>query len=194
MTELHTILEAALFTAGEPLSMARLQHLFPDNERPSTAEIKEALAILISNYQERGIELVELASGYAIQTRSVLSPWLCRLWPERPQKYSRALLETLALIAYRQPITRADIEEVRGVGVSAHIIKTLLEREWIHVVGQREVPGRPSLYATTRQFLDYFGLKSLSQLPPLKMYLSTATNIEQLSEPTEAKETTATDV
>lgn len=165
--QLQRIVEGALLAAGEALSVDRIMNLFEDAERPEKQEVLDALAALREASAGRGFELAEVASGWRFQVATDLAPWVNRLWEEKPQKYSRALLETLALIAYRQPITRSDIEEVRGVAVSSHIIKTLAEREWIKVVGHRDVPGRPSLYATTRQFLDYFGLKSLEELPTL---------------------------
>lgn len=161
------IIEGALLAAGKPLTVAQLGELFEDNERPENADIRAALEQVAARCDERGFELQEVASGFRFQVRQSLSPWVARLWQERPQKYSRALLETLALIAYRQPITRGEIEEIRGVAVSTNIIKTLHEREWIRVVGHRDVPGRPAMYATTRQFLDYFNLKTLDQLPAL---------------------------
>jgi segregation and condensation protein B len=164
---LQRILEGALLAAGEALPLERIQSLFEEASRPAKSDLLAALAALRERCQGRGYDLVEVASGWRFQVATDLAPWVNRLWEEKPQKYSRALLETLALIAYRQPITRSDIEEVRGVAVSSHIIKTLAEREWIKVVGHRDVPGRPSLYATTRQFLDYFGLKSLDELPSL---------------------------
>jgi segregation and condensation protein B len=166
-TTLVQILEGALLAAGRPLTVVQLGELFEEQERPAATEIREALAVAAERCAERGFELLEVASGFRYQVRQSLSPWVARLWQERPQKYSRALLETLALIAYRQPITRGEIEEIRGVAVSSNIIKTLHEREWIRVVGHRDVPGRPSMYATTRQFLDYFSLKNLDQLPAL---------------------------
>lgn len=161
------IVEGALLAAGKPLSVAQLAALFEEHERPPTEDIRAALASAEQRCADRGFELVEVASGYRFQVRQSLSTWVARLWQERPQKYSRALLETLALIAYRQPITRGEIEEIRGVAVSSNIIKTLQEREWVRVVGHRDVPGRPAMYATTRQFLDYFNLSSLDQLPAL---------------------------
>ncbi|QEP42172.1 SMC-Scp complex subunit ScpB [Ectothiorhodospiraceae bacterium BW-2] len=161
------IVEAALFAADRALSLSELQRIFND-PIPSQEELRQLLARLQHHYDGRGIELVEVGSGFRFQTRSELSPWVSRLWEERPPRYSRALLETLVLIAYRQPITRGEIEEIRGVAVSSQIIKTLQEREWVRVIGHREVPGRPALLATTRQFLDYFNLKSLEQLPPLQ--------------------------
>ena len=161
------IIEGALLAAGRPLTVAQLAALFEEHERPENTVIREALKDVAERCEDRGFELQEVASGFRFQVRQSLSTWVARLWQERPQKYSRALLETLALIAYRQPITRGEIEEIRGVAVSSNIIKTLHEREWIRVVGHRDVPGRPAMYATTRQFLDYFSLKSLDQLPAL---------------------------
>jgi segregation and condensation protein B len=166
-TSLKSIIEAVLMAADEPVDMAGLAALFSDDERPSNAEIGTALSELREDYAERGIQLKEVASGYRIQVREEVNPWVARLWEERPQRYSRALLETLALIAYRQPITRGDIEEVRGVSVRSSIIRTLQEREWIRVVGHRDVPGKPALFGTTKPFLDYFGLASLDDLPSL---------------------------
>ena len=164
---LKAIVEAILLAAGRPLGLDQLLALFSDEERPERGELRDALTALAGEYAGRGIELTEVGSGYRIQIRQEMQLWVSRLWEEKPARYSRALLETLALIAYRQPITRGDIEEVRGVTVSTSIMKTLLEREWIRVVGHREVPGRPAMYGTTRQFLDYFSLKSLEELPTL---------------------------
>ncbi|NKN33340.1 SMC-Scp complex subunit ScpB [Marichromatium bheemlicum] len=164
---LKQIVEAALFAADTPLTSERLLQLFEDRERPPRGALDRALLELAEDYAGRGIALVEVASGWRVQVRAELSPWVGRLWEERAPRYSRALLETLALIVYRQPITRGEIEEIRGVSVSTNIIRTLLEREWVRVVGHRDVPGRPALYATTRRFLDYFGLRSLNELPPL---------------------------
>ena len=161
------ILEGALLAAGEPLSVQRMALLFEENERPSNEDIRAAIKSVEERCEDSGYELVQVASGYRFQVRQDLATWVGRLWQERPARYSRALMETLSLIAYRQPITRGEIEEIRGVAVSTNIIKTLLEREWVRVVGHRDVPGRPAMYATTRQFLDYFNLKSLDQLPPL---------------------------
>jgi len=166
-TGLVQIIEGALLAAGKPLSVAQIGELFEEHERPENAAIREALKEIAERCEDRGFELSEVASGFRFQVRQSLSPWVARLWQERPARYSRALLETLALIAYRQPITRGEIEEIRGVAVSSNIIKTLHEREWIRVVGHRDVPGRPAMYATTRQFLDYFNLKTLDQLPAL---------------------------
>ena len=161
------IIEAALLAAGKPLTVAALAALFDEHERPAADDFRAALEVIRERCDGRGYELVEVASGYRFQVREKYSVWVGRLWQERPQKYSRALLETLALVAYRQPITRGEIEEIRGVAVSTNIIRTLHEREWIRVVGHRDVPGRPAMYATTRQFLDYFNLRSLDQLPAL---------------------------
>ncbi len=166
-TSLKSILEALLLASGEPLSLETLASVFTDEERPSNTEISKTLEALSDDYAERGLELKEVASGFRIQVREDANPWIARLWEERPQRYSRALLETLALIAYRQPITRGDIEEVRGVSVRTNIIRTLQEREWIRVVGHRDVPGKPALFGTTRVFLDYFNLASLDDLPSL---------------------------
>jgi segregation and condensation protein B len=163
----RNVIEAALLAAGKSLQPAELAQLFDDGARPSTEQIRTALAALAEDYAGRGIEIKETAAGFRIQVRRELANEVSRLWPERPAKYSRALLETLALIAYRQPITRAEIEAVRGVAVNPNIIKTLLERNWVRVVGHRDVPGRPELLGTTRDFLDYFGLRSLDELPPL---------------------------
>ncbi|MHB1948501.1 MAG: SMC-Scp complex subunit ScpB [Gammaproteobacteria bacterium] len=165
--QLQQILEAAIMVAGRPLPIAHMQRLFDEAEQPTTDEIKAALQALTERHQTSGFELREVASGYQFQAKQSLSSWLCRLWEERPPRYSRALLETLALIAYRQPITRAEIEDIRGVTVSSHITKTLLEREWIKVMGYREVAGKPALYGTTKAFLDHFNLKSLDELPTL---------------------------
>lgn len=180
--QLPLILEAILFSAGKPLTEQQLLNLFTDEERPSLAEIRQALHELGNAYANRGVELINIASGYQFQSRVDFATWISRLWEEKPSKYSRALLETLALIAYRQPITRGEIEEIRGVSISTSIFKTLLDdRGWIRVVGHRDVPGRPGLYATTKLFLDYFGLNSLDQLPALPEILA-LTEPEQLAE------------
>ncbi len=163
----RNVIEAALLAAGTPLPVAELTRLFEDSARPSAQQVRAALAALAAEYSGRGIELKETASGFRIQVRRELAAEISRLWPERAPRYSRALLETLALIAYRQPITRAEIEAVRGVAVNPNIIRTVIERNWVRVVGHRDVPGHPELLGTTREFLDYFGLKSLDELPPL---------------------------
>lgn len=165
--QLKNILEAALLAAGEPLSLERLLGLFPEEARPEAAELRQALQSLDEDCARRGIELKEVSSGFRLQVKKEVAPWVSRLYEERVPRYSRALLETLVLIAYRQPITRAEIEDIRGVTVSTNIIKTLQEREWIRIVGHREVPGKPALFGTTREFLDYFNLKSLGELPSL---------------------------
>ncbi len=165
--DLASLLEALLLASGKPLSLERLAELFDEAERPSTVLLRKALDVLDKSCKGRAFELKEVASGYRLQVRANFSPWVGRLWEERPQRYSRALLETLALIAYRQPITRGEIEEIRGVAVNSQIVKTLLEREWVRVVGHRDVPGRPAMFATTKQFLDYFNLSNLDELPPL---------------------------
>jgi len=165
--QLAPLLEAILLAAGRPLTLERLAELFEEYERPEPAHLRAGLAVLGGSCRKRGFELKEVASGYRLQVREKYAPWVGRLWEERPPRYSRAMLETLALIAYRQPITRGEIEEVRGVAVNSQIVKTLLERDWIRVVGYRDVPGRPAMFATTKAFLDYFDLRSLDQLPPL---------------------------
>lgn len=163
---LKQIIEGAILAADEPLSIDNMIQLF-EGEQPTRAEVRDALAEIEADCEGRGFELKQVASGYRFQVRQEYGDWIGRLWEERPPRYTRALLETLALIAYKQPITRGDIEEVRGVAVSTNIIRTLLEREWIRVVGHRDVPGRPAIYATTKNFLDYFNLSSLDELPTL---------------------------
>ena len=166
-TEIKYIIEAALLGAGRPLTLDQLSELFGKRSAPDRKTLKDVLGVLASDYEGRGIELKEVASGYRVQIRRSMSDWLTPLWEERAPRYSRALLETLALVAYRQPITRGDIEEVRGVAVSTNIVRTLLERGWVRVVGHRDVPGKPAMFGTTKEFLDYFGLKKLDDLPPL---------------------------
>ena len=165
--QLKNVIESILLAAGRPLSLDQLLALFEEQDKPERNDIREAVSALQADYEARGIDLVQVGSGYRIQVREGMQPWVARLWEEKPARYSRALLETLALIVYRQPVTRGEIEEVRGVSVSTTIIKTLLEREWVHVVGHREVPGRPAMYGTTKKFLDYFSLKGLNELPSL---------------------------
>ncbi len=167
LRRIQAITEAALLAAGKPMSLEQLRDLFTDDERPARQVMEHVLVLLESACEGRGFELKKVASGYRLQVREEYAPWVSRLFEEKPQRYSRALLETLALFAYRQPITRGEIEDIRGVTVSSNIIRTLLEREWVKVVGHRDVPGRPAMYATTRQFLDYFNLSGLDQLPPL---------------------------
>jgi len=167
--QLKNIIEAILLTADQPMEMRKLEALFEADEelRPSQDNILQALQDLQADYAGRGIELKEVASGYRMQVEPSNAPWVARMWEEKAPRYSRALLETLVLIAYRQPITRGEIEEIRGVSVSSYIVKTLTEREWVRVLGHKDVPGRPSMYGTTRDFLDYFNLKSLDELPSL---------------------------
>ena len=169
MNEIHlkNVIEAALLAAGRPVSAAELRDLFDEFARPEPGAVAAALAALDADYAGRGIALAEVASGWRIQVRAALAQPVSRLFQERPARYSRALLETLALIAYRQPITRGEIEDIRGVAVNPNIIRTVLERGWVRVIGHRDVPGRPELLATTREFLDYFGLKTLDDLPTL---------------------------
>jgi len=165
--KLKNIIESALLASGRPLSIDQLLGVFLNDEEIKREQIRDVLKSLIEDYAERGTELIEVASGFRFQVREQYSEWVSRLWADRPVRYTRALLETLALIAYRQPITRGEIEDIRGVSVSSSIIKTLLEREWVRVVGHRDVPGKPAMYSSTRAFLDYFKLKSLDELPTL---------------------------
>lgn len=165
--QLKNIVEAALLAAGGPLNVDKLQGLFGRSDKPTRQEIRAAITELQADYAERGIEITEVASGFRTQVRASMAPALEKLWEERPPRYSRALLETLSIIAYRQPVTRGEIENIRGVAVSTNIVRTLLERNWIRVVGHRDVPGRPAMFGTTREFLDYFDLKKLDDLPPL---------------------------
>jgi segregation and condensation protein B len=164
---MRRIVEAALLASPQPLTLAQLGALFPEDAQPAPGSLEQAIADLRAQDADRGVELVEVASGFRYQVKADVHAWVARLWTERQTKYTRATLETLALIAYRQPITRGEIEQIRGVSVNANTIKALEEREWIRVIGHRDVPGRPELFGTTRAFLDYFGLKSLDQLPPL---------------------------
>ncbi len=177
ISQLKKIIEGAVLASAKPISYDKLLSLFDEGAQPEKAELVEAFKSLQEDYQGRGIELQEVASGLRFQVSEKVVTWVSRLQEERPQKYSRALLETIAIIAYRQPVTRGGIEDVRGVAVSSQIIRTLQEREWIRVVGHLDVPGRPALYATTRQFLDYFNLKNLDELPPL----SDIKDLEQLN-------------
>ena len=164
---LKNVVEAALLAAARPVSIAELLQIFDEQSRPSTKEMRAVLELLAADYEGRGVAIKETATGFRFQVRTEFAHEVSRLWPDRPRKYSRALLETLALIAYRQPITRAEIENVRGVAVNPEIVKTLMERNWVRVVGHREVPGHPELLGTTADFLDYFSLKSIEDLPPL---------------------------
>jgi len=165
--EIKYFVESALLAAGRPLSVDQLQKLFDGRSEPEKSEIREAIQGLVDEYEGRGINVAEVASGFRIQVKANMAERLQKLWEERPPRYSRALFETLALVAYRQPVTRGEIEEIRGVSVSSNIVRTLIERDWVRVIGHRDVPGRPELFGTTRAFLDYFGLKKLDDLPPL---------------------------
>lgn len=167
LQEIKYFIESALLAAGRPLNIDQIKGLFDENAAPEKSQLREALATLKDEYTDRGIEIAEVASGFRMQVKTSMAERLHRLWEEKPPRYSRALFETLALIAYRQPMTRGEIEEVRGVSVSSNIVRSLIEREWIRVVGHRDVPGRPALFGTTKLFLDYFGLKKLEDLPPL---------------------------
>jgi segregation and condensation protein B len=164
---IRRIVEAAILAAPQPLTLAQLVALFPEDELPPPGSLEQAISDLRNDSESRGVELVEVASGFRFQVKADVHGFVARLWTERQSKYTRATLETLALIAYRQPITRGEIEQIRGVSVSANTVKLLEEREWIRVIGHRDVPGRPELFGTTKAFLDYFGLKSLDALPPL---------------------------
>jgi segregation and condensation protein B len=166
-TEIKHFVEAALLAAGHPMTIDQIQGLFEVDSAPEKSQVRQAITNLLADYEERGITIAEVASGFRMQLKASMADRLQKLWEERPPRYSRALFETLALIAYRQPITRGEIEEIRGVSVSSNIVRTLLEREWVRVVGHRDVPGRPAMFGTTRLFLDYFGLKKLDDLPPL---------------------------
>ena len=165
--KLIQIIEAALLSASRPLTIKEIQRLFPKDKTPDKEDIKETLNEIEELCTNRGVELKRVSSGYRMQVKQSLSEYIAKLWEEKPQKYTKATLETLALIAYRQPITRGEIEEIRGVSVGTQLIRGILERGWIKIVGQRDVPGRPSLYATTKEFLDYFGLQHLRELPDL---------------------------
>ncbi|MGH8476173.1 MAG: SMC-Scp complex subunit ScpB, partial [Methylococcales bacterium] len=183
--DIKGIIEAVLFSADKPLSLSELQNCFPETSVPEKTQIRAALAEIAEDYRTRAVELAEVASGFRFQVRCEYATWVLRLLEEKPQRYSRAVLETLAIIAYRQPVTRGQIEEIRGVAVSSTIVRSLLDRAWIRVVGYKEVPGRPALYATTREFLDYFNLKNLSDLPPLsEIQVSDieAENVDQVEE------------
>jgi len=180
---LPDILEAALYAADRPLKREELIALFPEPDRPDTQTLEQALAVLSQRLAERPCELREVASGFRIQVRACYSPWLTHLFEERSGRYSRALMETLAIITYRQPVTRGEIEDIRGVAVSSSIVRTLQERDWVRVVGHKEVPGRPALLATTPQFLDYFNLKSLQDLPPLQDFITQPEPEKQIPPP-----------
>jgi len=166
-SSIKNVVEAVLLAAGKPLTVDQLLSVFGDGEKPDRSQIREAITALQDEYAERCVELVQVASGWRVQVSQEMEPWVSRLTEEKPARYTRALLETLALVAYRQPITRGEIEDIRGVSVSTSIVKTLQEREWVRIVGHRDVPGHPAMYGTTRQFLDYFNLKGLDDLPTL---------------------------
>ncbi|MFQ5548064.1 MAG: SMC-Scp complex subunit ScpB [Woeseia sp.] len=187
-TEIKHFVESALLAAGRPLNIDQIQGLFVDGSVPEKSRIRQAISTLQDEYEDRGITIEEVASGYRVQVRASMAERLHKLWEERPPRYSRALFETLALVAYRQPVTRGDIEDIRGVSVSTNIIRTLLEREWIRVVGHRDVPGRPAMFGTTKLFLDYFGLKKLDDLPPLADLADWETLRVQLDLPTVEEE------
>jgi len=191
--EIKYFVEAALLAAGRPLSVDQLQGLFDGRMAPEKSEIRAAIKELEEDYEPRGITIGEVASGFRLQIKSSMADRLQKLWEERPPRYSRALFETLALVAYRQPITRGEIEEVRGVSVSSNIIRTLMEREWVRVVGHRDVPGRPEMFGTTKTFLDYFSLKRLDDLPPLADLADWESLRVQLNLP-EVEEDTSTEV
>ena len=165
--KLTQVIEAILLSASRPLDIQEIERVFPDNERPTREEIRQALTEIEEQCIDRGVELKKVSSGYRLQVRQALSIYVAKLWEERPQRFSKATLETLALIAYRQPITRGEIEEIRGVTIGTQLMRGLMERGWVKIVGQRDVPGRPSLYSTTKEFLDYFGLQHLRELPEL---------------------------
>jgi segregation and condensation protein B len=186
--ELKHIVEAILFAAQKPMTAKQVQQIFPELEQPALEEIQTAIAAISMDYQTRPIELKQVASGYRFQVRQNLAHWVVRLFEEKPPRYSRALLETLAIIAYRQPVTRGDIEDIRGVSVSSSIMQTLLEREWIRVVAHKEVPGRPGLYGTTKQFLDYFNLTSLNDLPTLQQIMDLDVPVNPQSEAEQREE------
>jgi segregation and condensation protein B len=177
--QIKNIIEAALLAAGEPVTIKRLLSLFVEQELTHN-DIAKAIEQLINEFKDRGIELVEVANGFRLQTKTILQPWISKLWEEKPKKYSRALLETMALIAYRQPVTRGEIEDVRGVAVSSYIIRTLMDREWIRILGYRDVPGKPAMFGTTKEFLDYFNMKSLQDLPTLAEIKDLETIIPEL--------------
>lgn len=177
--KIKMIVEGLLLAAEKPLTLDVIAGVFSEDERPDKAELREVMASIAEDCNDRGFELKEVASGFRFQVKQDLSEWIARLWEERPPRYSRALLETLALIAYRQPITRGDIEDIRGVSVSPNIVRTLLDREWVRIVGHKDVPGKPALFATTKQFLDYFNLKSIQELPPLSEVQELSTGQEE---------------
>ena len=165
--KISQVIEAILLSASRPIDVQEIERVFPEDEKPTREEIRQALQEIEEQCKERGVELKKVSSGYRLQVRQSLSSYVAKLWEERPQRFSKATLETLALIAYRQPITRGEIEEIRGVTIGTQLMRGLMERGWVKIVGQRDVPGRPSLYSTTKEFLDYFGLQHLRELPEL---------------------------
>jgi segregation and condensation protein B len=165
--KLSQVIEAVLLSASRPIDVQEIERVFPEDEKPTREEIRQALQDIEEQCKDRGVELKKVSSGYRLQVRQTLSSYVAKLWEERPQRFSKATLETLALIAYRQPITRGEIEEIRGVTIGTQLMRGLMERGWVKIVGQRDVPGRPSLYSTTKEFLDYFGLQHLRELPEL---------------------------
>lgn len=191
--KLKMIVEAALLAAEQPLNLNQLSALFDEAEAPSHRVLGNVIEALRKDCEHRGVEVVEVASGFRMQVKQSLEIWVGRLWQHRPPRYSRALLETLALIAYRQPVTRGEIEDVRGVSVSSNIMRTLQERGWVRTVGHRDVPGKPALFATTHEFLDYFGLKSLDELPPLSELRDIGLEPELELEPPEPVDTAQID-
>jgi len=185
--EIKRIVEALLFAASEPMTAKQVQQVFPELEQPALQEIQAAIDAITADYRFRPVELKKVASGYRFQVKKELSRWVSRLFEEKPPKYSRALLETLAIIAYRQPVTRGDIEDIRGVSVSSSIMQTLLEREWIRIVAHKEAPGRPAIYGTTKQFLDYFNISSLDELPTLQEIQDLDLSIDNTQQATQVK-------
>ena len=165
--KISQVIEAVLLSASRPIDVQEIERVFPEDEKPTREEIRQALQEIEEQCKDRGVELKKVSSGYRLQIRQSLSTYVAKLWEERPQRFSKATLETLALIAYRQPITRGEIEEIRGVTIGTQLMRGLMERGWVKIVGQRDVPGRPSLYSTTKEFLDYFGLQHLRELPEL---------------------------
>ncbi|WP_031432172.1 SMC-Scp complex subunit ScpB [Methylomarinum vadi] len=188
------IVEAILFAANRTMTVTQIQHVFPELEQPDLKDIQAAIDSIMEDYSDRPVGLKKLASGYRFQVKEGMAPWISRLFEEKPPKYSRALLETLSIIAYRQPVTRGEIEDIRGVSVSSQIVRTLLDREWIRVIAHKEVPGRPALYGTTKQFLDYFNLSSLDELPTMEEIRDSEQDGEPLAatEPTEREKQEAT--
>ena len=182
--ELKNIIEAVLLSTNEPVSLEKIQEIFEEHQRPTIDDLKKIMTYLKADYSSRAFELIQVASGYQVQTKAEYSCWVSRMQIEKPAKYSRALLETLAIIAYKQPVTRADIEEIRGVAVNSQIMKTLMEREWIRIAGYKNVPGKPAVYTTTKEFLNYFNLSYLNELPSLPEVLETLTvhNANQTNE------------